>query len=116
MQSAYKAIDGTWVLPSCVPVPGMGVIPVNAYLIKARVPVLVDTGLHADTEAFVATLRTLIDLEDLRWIGSLTPTRTTSAACAGCWRKRRAPGSSPISSAPASWRWSRRCRPSACTC
>ena len=68
MQSAYKAIDGTWVLPSCVPVPGMGVIPVNAYLIKARVPVLVDTGLHADTEAFVATLRTLIDLEDLRWI------------------------------------------------
>ena len=61
MESAYKAIDGTWVLPSCVPVPGMGVIPVNAYLIKARVPVLVDTGLHADTEAFVATLRTLID-------------------------------------------------------
>ena len=43
MESAYKAIDGTWVLPSCVPVPGMGVIPVNAYLIKARVPVLVDT-------------------------------------------------------------------------
>ena len=68
MQPPYKAIEDTWVLPSSVPVPGLGVIPVNAYLIKARAPLLVDTGLHGDTDAFVATLAKLIDLNDLRWI------------------------------------------------
>ncbi len=35
----------TDLLPAYVPLPGLGVLPVNAYVIHAREPVLVDTGL-----------------------------------------------------------------------
>jgi flavorubredoxin len=68
MDQAYEPIDGVSILPSHFSVPGLGVIPVNAYLIKARAPVLVDTGLHADSDDFLAALRSLIDPRDLRWI------------------------------------------------
>lgn len=68
MERSYQASDAVSVLPSYVSVPGLGLIPVNAYLIKAKAPVLVDAGLHADTSEFVEALRALIDPRDLRWI------------------------------------------------
>lgn len=55
-------------LPSYVPIPGLGMLPVNAYVVKSTAPVLIDTGLHADTNEFMAALRTVIDPRDLRWI------------------------------------------------
>jgi glyoxylase-like metal-dependent hydrolase (beta-lactamase superfamily II) len=51
-----------------VPLPGLGVLPVNAYLIHAREPVLVDTGIGALRDDFLAALAARIDLADLRWI------------------------------------------------
>jgi flavorubredoxin len=56
------------ILPSGVPLPGFGFIPVNAFLITAQQPVLVDTGLMADRDAFMQNLGSLIDLKDLRWL------------------------------------------------
>jgi glyoxylase-like metal-dependent hydrolase (beta-lactamase superfamily II) len=58
----------TDLLPSYVPLPGLGVLPVNAYLIHAREPVLVDTGMAVLHDDFMGALRQLIDPADLRWI------------------------------------------------
>lgn len=51
-----------------VPLPGLGLLPINAYLIHAREPVLVDTGIGALGDDFVAALSARIDPADLRWI------------------------------------------------
>jgi glyoxylase-like metal-dependent hydrolase (beta-lactamase superfamily II) len=58
----------TDLLPAYVPLPGLGVLPVNAYLIHAREPVLIDTGIAALREDFLRALRSRIDLAALRWI------------------------------------------------
>ena len=58
----------TDLLPSYVPLPGLGVLPVNAFVIRAREPVLVDTGMAALRDDFMLLLRRLIDPSDLRWI------------------------------------------------
>ncbi|OOG23729.1 MBL fold metallo-hydrolase [Thioalkalivibrio denitrificans] len=54
---------GTW-----LPVPGFGVLAVNAFVIRAARPVLVDTGLAALGEAFLKALEQSIDPARLEWI------------------------------------------------
>ena len=63
-----RVADDTYLLGSWMPVPGIGVLPANAYLIRAAQPVLVDTGLAALRNDFVAALERLIDPAELRWI------------------------------------------------
>jgi glyoxylase-like metal-dependent hydrolase (beta-lactamase superfamily II) len=58
----------TDLLPAYVPLPGLGVLPINAYLIHAREPVLVDTGIAPLRDGFLRALRALIDPAALRWI------------------------------------------------
>ena len=58
----------TELLPAYTPVPGLGVLPVNAYLLRAAQPVLVDAGHGALRGPFMERLRAAIDPEDLRWI------------------------------------------------
>lgn len=58
----------TAVLPSSLQVPAAGTLAVNASLIRAAQPVLVDTGLASLGPEFLATLESLIDPVDLRWI------------------------------------------------
>lgn len=58
----------TDMISAYTPLPGYGLLPVNAYLIHAREPVLVDTGMTALREGFMSALRELIDPKDLRWI------------------------------------------------
>lgn len=60
--------NDTQVLNAYMPLPGFGMLPVNAFLLKAQQPVLVDTGLAALGEQFCAQLYNLIDPADLRWI------------------------------------------------
>lgn len=55
-------------LSSYFPLPGLGVLPVNAFVIKAAQPVLVDTGLSALREPFLAALQRTIDPDAIRWI------------------------------------------------
>lgn len=43
-------------------------LPANAFLVRAAEPVLIDTGVVALREAFLAALAERIDLDDLRWI------------------------------------------------
>ena len=53
---------------SYYPIPGYGMLPVNAFLIRSVQPVLVDTGVGVLKDAFMDNLRSLIPLEDLRWL------------------------------------------------
>ncbi len=68
-QSPTQRVTRNWTsLQSAFPVPGLGVLPVNAFLLKGSEPLLVDTGLSALSDAFVDTLAGEISLTDLRWI------------------------------------------------
>jgi len=58
----------THAIVSCLPVPGFGVLPVNAFVIHGREPVLVDTGMAALRTQFMAQLRAVLDPRELRWI------------------------------------------------
>ncbi len=60
--------EKTHILPAFFPVPMLGLIPVNAFLIGATEPVLVDTGLFPLSDEFMAGLRSILDLDALRWI------------------------------------------------
>lgn len=68
-QQAAQRINDHWtVLPASFPVPGMGVLPVNGFLLTGSEPMLVDTGLSMLADDFVGALQDHIDPEDLRWI------------------------------------------------
>lgn len=43
-------------------------MPVNAFVIRAAEPVLIDTGLFATSREFMQGLRSVVDLASLRWI------------------------------------------------
>lgn len=68
MDKSYQSTPDIWVLPANFPIPGMGVLPVNAFLIKGREPVLIDTGMGIDDDQFINTLKAIIDPKDLKWI------------------------------------------------
>ncbi len=55
--------------------PGIGFLPVNAFLLHAREPVVIDTGLGLPDRDFVQALRTVIDPADVRWIWLTHPDR-----------------------------------------
>lgn len=68
MLAATRVAPDTHLLPSWMPVPGLGMLAVNAGLIDGPEPVLVDTGLAALREDFLATLSSVIEPARLRWI------------------------------------------------
>src|ERR1700712_2588179 len=68
MDQTYRVGDDVHVLPSQLPVPGVGTIPINAFVLSSERPGLVDCGLGTDAEAFVEALGAVIDPADLEWI------------------------------------------------
>jgi hypothetical protein len=68
MDKPHQAMPDIEVLPANFPIPGMGFLAVNAYVIKAKEPVLVDTGMGIDSEAFMNALESVIDPKDLKWV------------------------------------------------
>jgi len=68
MDKPYQAMQDVTVLSAHFPVPAAGLLPVNAFIIKAKEPVLVDTGMGIDSEAFIKTLKSVIDPGDLKWV------------------------------------------------
>jgi len=68
-QCPSRRVTDTWIiLPAWLPIPGMGVLPINSFLLKGKESVLVDTGLAALSEAYMSSLEREVDLDDLRWI------------------------------------------------
>ncbi|MCX2721798.1 MBL fold metallo-hydrolase [Roseibium salinum] len=68
MLGAQRVSDQWSVLASWFPVPGMGGLPVNSFLLKGSEPLLIDTGLSMLGDAFVTALESEIDPEELSWI------------------------------------------------
>ncbi len=64
----YKAAEDTWVLPSYLPVPGLGLIVVNSYLILGKEPVVVDTGMPVVRQEFLEHLWSLVNPQDVKWV------------------------------------------------
>lgn len=68
MVTTYRAAPEIDVISSAAAIPGLGNVPVNAFVLHGSEPVLVDTGLPVDRDEFIAALRTVIDISDLKWI------------------------------------------------
>jgi flavorubredoxin len=68
MEPIRRITDDTEILPSYFPIPGFGLVPVNAFVIRSRQPVLVDTGLNMDRGAFMQELEQTIDPAEIRWL------------------------------------------------
>jgi flavorubredoxin len=68
MDKPYQGMPDIEVLPAHFPIPGMGFLAVNAFVIKAKEPVLVDTGMGIDSGEFMKALESIIDPHDLKWV------------------------------------------------
>ncbi len=66
--NTYKATTDIEVITSNFPIPGYGLVPINAFVIKGAEPILVDTGSVVESAEFMPVLRSIIDPADLRWI------------------------------------------------
>ena len=65
----------TSMLTSVVPIPTIGNLAVNAFLIRGEQPTLIDTGITPERDEFDAALKELIDPQELRWIVVTHPDR-----------------------------------------
>lgn len=63
------------VLNDQLPVPGIGFIPINAFVLHAAEPVVVDTGHGLPGRGFMGALGSVIDPQDVRWIWLTHPDR-----------------------------------------
>ncbi|HVK20595.1 MAG TPA: MBL fold metallo-hydrolase [Actinokineospora sp.] len=56
-------------------VPGIGFLPINAFVLHAAEPVVVDTGLSLPGRGFMDSLGEVVDPADVRWIWLTHPDR-----------------------------------------
>ncbi len=68
MVTTSTVTPGIDILTADVDIPGLGHLPINSYVLHGEAPVLVDTGSIAQADEFLAALRSVIDVADLRWI------------------------------------------------
>ncbi|MDP8969760.1 MAG: MBL fold metallo-hydrolase [Actinomycetota bacterium] len=68
MDAPYQPAPDVHVLPTTVALPGVGVLPINAYVLLAEEPVLIDTGIAVDGEEFIEALSSVIEPAALRWL------------------------------------------------
>jgi glyoxylase-like metal-dependent hydrolase (beta-lactamase superfamily II) len=68
-------IGDVTVLNDPAEVPGLGYLPVNAFVLHAEQPVVVDTGLSTPDKDFVSALAEVLDPADVRWVWITHPDR-----------------------------------------
>jgi len=68
MIESFTATEGVHVLTSAFPIPGLGRVPVNAFVLEGTEPMLVDSGTGVESDEFMRVLSNVIDPRDLRWI------------------------------------------------
>jgi Metallo-beta-lactamase superfamily len=73
--NTYRAHEDVSVLNDHVEIPGLGFLPINAFVIHAAEPVVVNTGVGLPDRDFVASLSELIDPADVGWIWLTHPDR-----------------------------------------
>jgi hypothetical protein len=68
------------VLSDQLPVPGIGSVPVNAFVLQSAEPVVVDTGLSLPDRGFMDALGSVVDPRDVRWVWLTHPDRDHTGA------------------------------------
>jgi flavorubredoxin len=68
MEKVYRVTDDIFVLPDPLPLPGVGVLPINAFVVMAKEPVLVDTGIGISRNELLKGIESIIDLREIRWV------------------------------------------------
>jgi hypothetical protein len=68
-------IDDVTALRDKAEIPGLGVLPINAFVLHAEQPMLVDTGMPVSKTAFLDALGSVIDIADIRWVWLSHPDR-----------------------------------------
>ncbi len=68
MDRPYQAADDVHVFPANLPLPGVGVLPINAFLLMAEEPVLIDTGIGVEGDDFIAAVSSVVDPQTLKWV------------------------------------------------
>ena len=71
----YRIGTDVTVLNDHQEIPGLGYLPINAFVLHAREPVVVDTGLSLPDRQFVEDLGAVMDPADVRWIWLTHPDR-----------------------------------------
>ena len=79
MQIHRPSADVT-VLNDHLPVPTIGFLPVNAFVLHSAEPVVVDTGLSLPDRGFMEALGSVIDPKDVRWIWLTHPDKDHTGA------------------------------------
>jgi hypothetical protein len=57
----YRINEHVSVLNDQLEIPGIGFLPINAFVLHAREPVVVDTGLSLPDRDFIGTLSSVVD-------------------------------------------------------
>ncbi|MCA8915257.1 MAG: MBL fold metallo-hydrolase [Planctomycetes bacterium] len=60
--------NDTFRLHAYFPLPGLGILPVNSFVLRGSEPILVDTGLAGQRDSFLKELGSVLDPAELRWI------------------------------------------------
>jgi len=68
MITTYRAAPDIDVITSAIPIPGLGLIPVNAFVLQGPEPILVDTGTLIERDEFMTVLRSVVDPASIKWI------------------------------------------------
>lgn len=68
MTTACSVAPGIDRITSIAEIGGFGNLPINAYVLHGAEPVLVESGTVVGRDDFMATLRTVINPADLRWL------------------------------------------------
>ena len=68
MDAPYQASSDVHVFPANLGIPGVGVLPINAFLLMAEEPVLVDTGIGMDTADFLDAVSSVVPFDEIKWV------------------------------------------------
>jgi glyoxylase-like metal-dependent hydrolase (beta-lactamase superfamily II) len=68
MNEPYQVLPDIFILPYFFNIPGIGMLPANAFVLLAKEPVLVDTGVAMESESFLKALQSIIAPSDIKWI------------------------------------------------
>ncbi|MCD4534274.1 MBL fold metallo-hydrolase [Nocardioides sp. cx-169] len=68
MRDPYQVADETFVIPDAVPVPGIGLLPVNAMVVRGEQPMLVDTLATVHRESYLERVFEIVEPEDVKWL------------------------------------------------
>jgi hypothetical protein len=58
----------TWMLTSAIPIPTIGVLPINGYVVLGEQPTLIDAGISPERDEYVSAVQEIVSPSDLRWI------------------------------------------------